>query len=219
MDWKRQGITFVVLFLLVGVLFAAVGTCRAPRPQAGGMPPTARVVDLMLENPPAAPGRLSPDAFTIRAEVADTKEKRQQGLSGRSGLQPGYGMLYVYEQPEQPEFSEASTRFAVSVAFLSADGAVLGIHDTEPNDPTPFTPSEPVKYALEVRRGWFQDHGLSVGARFVLPPDIEAAAGALPPPAGSTSPAPAQAPPEAGTKSSAPAPGEEAAEAAPKRSE
>jgi uncharacterized membrane protein (UPF0127 family) len=192
-NWRSQIVTFLVIFLVVGLLFAMPGGCRPSRQQAGARPAAARVVDLSIEGmPPAATaGRLSPYSFIVHAEVAETKEQRQRGLSGRPGLEPGYGILYVYEHPERPEFSEASTSFSLSVAFMRADGTVLGIHDTEPNDPTPFTPPEPVTYALEVRRGWFQDRDIGVGARFKIPPEVK---GSVAPPTEAPPTVPAETP-------------------------
>ena len=126
MNWKSHLVTFVLVFLVV-VLFAQ--TCR-PRTRAGAVPPPdARFVTLTLEG---RPERLTELSYEVRAEVADTQAKRQQGLSGRAGLEPGAGMLYVYEQPQRPEFSEAATRFGLSVAFLRDDGTVAEVRENLP---------------------------------------------------------------------------------------
>ncbi len=206
MNWRSQIITFLVIFLVIGLLFAVPGGCRPSRQQAPGRPASARVVDISVEGMPPAvqASRLSPYSFLIHAEVAETKEQRQAGLSGRPGLELGFGMLYVYERPERPEFSEARTPFPLSVAFMRADGTVVEIHNAEANDPTPFMPKEPVQYALEVRSGWFQDRDLSVGARFRMPSDL--LKGAAAPAEGSAVPAegPAAAPAETPAKSAAP---------------
>lgn len=169
MNWKSHIITFLLIFLAV-VLFAQ--TCRQ-RPQGRPIrPPDARVVSLVLEG---RPERLGAASYTVHAEVADTLQKRQQGLSGRPGLEQGFGMLYVYPEAQRPEFSEAGTGFPVSVAFLRKDGTVAEVRKVRENDPTAFRPAEPVSYTLELRAGWFEDRGVGAGARFIIPEDLTAA--------------------------------------------
>jgi len=181
MNWKSHLLTFVLLFLVV-VLFAQ--TCRPRRPSGAVPPPDARFVTLTLEG---RPERLTGLSYEVRAEVADTQEKRQRGLSGRAGLEPGYGMLYVYDEPQQPKFSQAATRFPLSAAFLRDDGTVAEIRDTQAGDPSVIQPAEPVRYVLEVRAGWFEDRGVGRGSRFQLPDDLTA------PPAAPVEPADAAA--------------------------
>jgi uncharacterized membrane protein (UPF0127 family) len=161
--WKTHLLTFVVIFVAV-VLVAQ--SCR-PRSQAGGVPPPdARFVTLVLDG---RPERLSEFSYEVRAELADTPQKRAQGLAGRPGLEPGGGMLYVYDEPRRPEFSEAATRFPLSIAFLRDDGTIAEVRDTAALDQDVVQPEEPVRYILEVRAGWFADRGVGPGARFLLP--------------------------------------------------
>jgi hypothetical protein len=173
--WRSQIITFLIVFLLIGLLFSMPGGCKPPRQQTAARPAAARVIDLTTEGmpPAAAAGRVSPYSFVIHAEVAETKEQRQRGLSGRPAVEPGYGMLYVYDRPERPEFSEALTPFPLSVAFMKADGTIAEIRNAEANDPTPFLPRVPISYALEVRSGWFQDRDIAAGARFKIPAGLK----------------------------------------------
>ncbi len=76
----------------------------------------------------------------MQAEVASTPEARQAGLVGRGGLQPGYGMLYVYPEPQQTKFEWSKMTFPVSDAFLGDDGTILAIHQAAAHDSTPYTP-------------------------------------------------------------------------------
>jgi uncharacterized membrane protein (UPF0127 family) len=116
-------------------------------------------------------GGLSQYSFVIKAEVADTEDKRAPGLSGRRALMPGYGMLYVFDEPEKPTFSEARTAFPLTTAFLRADGTIALLHVTTARDPVPFSCEEAVPFVLQVRAGWFRDRGIKEGDRLVLPPE------------------------------------------------
>ncbi len=163
MNWKKHIIIFLVVFLLGGLLMRP-GGCA---PAGVGHPEDAVFVELSVPEAPRVEHQAAV-SYTIRAEVADTPEKRQQGLTGRRGLEPGYGMLFVYPEPSEPRMSQAETPFPLSVAFVTEDGEIIGIRDTEPNDSTIFTPPEPVPYVLQVRGGWFADRGLEEGDRLEI---------------------------------------------------
>jgi len=160
--WTKHLLIFIVVFLALGYFFR--GGC-APGGTGGGPPPDARFVEVRVPGLPGASEHQAGRSYALRAEVADTVEKRQKGLSGRRGLEPGHAMLYVYLEPRTPEFTGGSTPFPLSTAFLRDDGTIASIHKTEPKDATRFGPEEPVRYALEVRQGWFEDRGLKAGDR------------------------------------------------------
>jgi uncharacterized membrane protein (UPF0127 family) len=166
MNWKKHIPIIIIVFLLAG-LFMRPGGC--PGPAGSGRPPDARIVEISAAGLPEQGSGQSPLSYTIHAEVADTAAARRQGLSGRRGLEPGYGMLYVYSPPAAMEFTEQGTAFPLSVAFLRQDGTVLGIHQTVARDPGRFSPPEPLPYVLEVREGWFADRGIVPGDRLVMP--------------------------------------------------
>jgi len=169
MDWKKHILTFVVIFLLMGLLLSGRGACPGQQARQPIRPPNAKLVTIELAG---KPGYAAKRSYEIRCEVADTKDQKQRGLGGRPGLEPGYGMLYVYDPPQEPEFSEARTGFALSLAFLKADGTITKIQRTAKNDRRVVAPDEPVTYVLEVRSGWFEDRNVRVGARFLLPPEL-----------------------------------------------
>lgn len=195
MNWKKHILTFVVIFLLMGLLLSGRGSCT--QQQAGGpiRPPDATLATIDLAD---GPGHAAERSYQIRCEVADTKEKKRRGLAGRPGLEPGYGMLYVYDPPQKPEFSEAETGFPLSLAFLRDDGTIAKIQRTAKNDRQVITPDEAVTYVLEVRSGWFEDRNVRIGDRFLLPPGLEAAPSAEEPPAPSPEPEPAAGPAPSG---------------------
>ncbi|MFW6189624.1 MAG: DUF192 domain-containing protein [Planctomycetota bacterium] len=170
MNWKSAIITFLIAFLLVGLLTRG-GAC--PMGGRGGQIGPSPEAEILTIEPAGRPWEkaegLAAASFRLRAEVADTDQKRKQGLVGRDALQPGYGMLYVYEEPRQPKFDWSGMKFGVSAAFMKADGTIIAIHTAPREDQQTFAPPEPIKYALETRPGWFADRVIEVGDRMSIP--------------------------------------------------
>lgn len=107
----------------------------------------------------------------LAVEIADTPEERAQGLMYRDHLADDRGMLFVYPDAQERRFWMKNTRIPLSIAFLDPAGTILSIADMKPLD-TNTTPSgAPAMYALEVNKGWFAAHGVTVGTLVTgLPP-------------------------------------------------
>ena len=56
-----------------------------------------------------------------------------------------------------------NTYVPLDVAFLDASLRILNIEPLEPEDLTTKSSLEPALLALEVRQGWFSDHGVEPG--------------------------------------------------------
>ncbi|MFO8006905.1 MAG: DUF192 domain-containing protein [Candidatus Brocadiia bacterium] len=105
----------------------------------------------------------------VTAELAATPQARSYGVQGRDGLPPGHGMLFFWERPLRARFVMKSVSFPLSVAFIRADGIITDIEHMEPGDQVGVVSSVPVNYVLEMRRGWFSEHGVREGGRVVVP--------------------------------------------------
>jgi uncharacterized membrane protein (UPF0127 family) len=103
--------------------------------------------------------------FQITAEVAEKPEERAVGLMGRRSLPPNHGMLFVFEQPSQQCFWMRNTPLPLTIAFIAEDGKIVNFADMVPFSEQPHCSAKPVKFALEMTRGWFQQRG-------VLPNDV-----------------------------------------------
>jgi uncharacterized membrane protein (UPF0127 family) len=102
---------------------------------------------------------------TVTVEVADTAQKRQQGLMQRTSLPDGHGMLFVFEAPKETCFWMHDTPLPLSIAFLDRQGHIVEIQDMEPlSDVLHCAPFE-VQHALEMNQGWFKRHAIRVGDR------------------------------------------------------
>jgi uncharacterized membrane protein (UPF0127 family) len=101
----------------------------------------------------------------VTAELARTSEQRATGLMNRFSLQPDHGMLFVFERPEPQGFWMKNTYIPLSIAFIDNDGRILNIDDMAPQTEDTHWSNGPAQYALEVRKGWFKEHGIAAGAR------------------------------------------------------
>ena len=100
----------------------------------------------------------------IVAEVATTQDQRSLGLMNRFSLQPDHGMLFVFERPEPLAFWMKNTYIPLSIAFIAADGRIVNIEDMQPQTEDSHWSKGPALYALEMKKGWFQERGIGPGA-------------------------------------------------------
>jgi hypothetical protein len=108
---------------------------------------------------------LSAGIHIIRAEVANTEINRRQGLMYRKALPDNEGMLFVFDEPEVQCFWMHNTLLPLSIAFMADDGTIINIEDMAPQTDDNHCAKQPVRYALEMAQGWFEQHGIQSGKR------------------------------------------------------
>jgi uncharacterized membrane protein (UPF0127 family) len=101
---------------------------------------------------------------TVRAEVADTPQLRERGLMHRTELGEHEGMLFVYSSEAPRAFWMRDTYIPLDIAFLDAGQVVVDLQAMEPETEVLHESRVPAMFALEVNQGWFQRHGVEVGA-------------------------------------------------------
>ena len=70
--------------------------------------------------------------FTV--EVADTIDRRVQGLQHRRELAADAGMLFVFEQPQPASMWMKNTFISLDMLFIDENGGVVGVaENTEPH--------------------------------------------------------------------------------------
>lgn len=99
----------------------------------------------------------------LSIEVANTPSETATGLMGRNELGKNSGMLFDFKGDTKTAFYMKNTSIPLSIAFIDADGKILGIADMKPFDLTPVEPHESYRYAIEVNQGWFAEHGIKPG--------------------------------------------------------
>jgi uncharacterized protein len=107
----------------------------------------------------------------VRVEIADTEAKREKGLMYRTALGEDRGMLFVFDREQVLAFWMKNTLIPLSVAFMDSEGRIVDIQNMKPLDDEPphYVSAEPSQFALEVNRGFFEEHGVKVGDSAELP--------------------------------------------------
>ncbi len=111
-------------------------------------------------------------------ELATNSFSRARGLSGRTTLPDGYGMLFVFTDSQVRTFWMRGCLIPLDVAFIDADLRIVQIH-TMPAEPgqagdVHYSSVTPARYALEVPAGGLTRAGVKVGDKVSLIGNIPA---------------------------------------------
>ena len=114
--------------------------------------------------------KLGAGMHQIDAQVAATTEQRMTGLMYRQEMPQQEGMLFVFEYPSQQCFWMRNTLLPLSTAFVADDGTIVNIEDMAPMTENSHCSTKPVRYVLEMNKGWFAKKGIKAGTRLAGAP-------------------------------------------------
>ena len=107
---------------------------------------------------------------TIAVELAENSSELQKGLSGRSALPEGEGMLLVFDEPDRYGIWMPDMHFPIDVVWIGADRRI--VHITEgivpESYPTIFQPDLPATSILELPAGTVARYGWRAGDEVTL---------------------------------------------------
>ena len=109
--------------------------------------------------------QLNAGMHLIRAEVVSDPGTRAQGLMYRKSMAQNAGMLFIFDEAAVHCMWMKNTLIPLSVAFIDDRGAIVNIADMEPQTEASHCAAQPVRYALEMNRGWFAARGVKPGSR------------------------------------------------------
>ncbi len=111
---------------------------------------------------------ISINDVSIKVEIANTPEKRRQGLMYRKKLSEFSGMLFKYDSEDILSFWMKNTYIPLSIAFIASDGTIKEILHMKPESQRPARSSFFCKYALEMNQGFFKQHNIQVGDKVLF---------------------------------------------------
>jgi uncharacterized membrane protein (UPF0127 family) len=114
--------------------------------------------------------KLSAGMHLIDAQMALTPEQRQIGLMFRKEMPQQEGMIFVFEQATQQCFWMKNTLLPLTAAFVADDGTIVNLADMKPQTTDPHCSAQPVRYVLEMNKGWFAKKGIKAGSKLGGPP-------------------------------------------------
>ncbi|MEK9200816.1 MAG: DUF192 domain-containing protein [Patescibacteria group bacterium] len=118
---------------------------------------------------------LSVGSSTFRVEIKDTPKERAQGLSGRTSLDEGHGMLFIFDKPDIYQFWMKDMRFPLDFVWID-NGQVVELIEDVPNPtkddliPQIITPTQKVRQVLEIPAGSIKKFKIKVGNSVILNP-------------------------------------------------
>ena len=105
----------------------------------------------------------------IKAELAIYPHEIKKGLMFRKKMDPGTGMLFVFEQATQQNFWMKNTRIPLDIAYFSPNGKLVEIHAAKPFDLSGVpSRSKNIQFVLELNLNDFRNQKIKIGDRLDL---------------------------------------------------
>ena len=101
----------------------------------------------------------------VDAQVAQTPEQRATGLMFRGEMPQAEGMLFVFEHASAQCFWMKNTLLPLTAAFVADDGTIVNLADMKPQTSDSHCSSKPVRFVLEMNKGWFAKKGIKAGSK------------------------------------------------------
>jgi uncharacterized membrane protein (UPF0127 family) len=146
-------------------LLAALGCDHSAPPSATGGPDQPQHL---------ATAKIRVGAVPLVVEVARTREENAKGMMFRKSLEPDEAMLFIADRDTNLAFWMKDTYVDLDLAYIRSDGVIVQIEAMKALDTESVYSREPARFTLETPAGWFAAHGIAVGAKVEIPPDVAA---------------------------------------------
>ena len=101
----------------------------------------------------------------INVEIADTQEKRVDGLKWRNSMPQNSGMLFIYDNDRLGGFWMRDTLIDLDIAFIDKKGFIVGVDTMKSQSSKIYKPEIAYRYVLELNAGFFKQHKIGVGEK------------------------------------------------------
>ena len=156
---------FLALTVSLGVLSGCDSSAGPQVPRRDDHPAGAFLVQL--------------NGHSFHVELADTLQRRRQGLAGRDHLGPDGGMLFVFPAPARMTMWMKGCGIPLDVLFFDHNKRLINFHTMAVGSPGQADHSLPIyssdksaKYALEVPAGTSRRLRLKPGAAISFCPEL-----------------------------------------------
>jgi uncharacterized membrane protein (UPF0127 family) len=105
---------------------------------------------------------------TVAVTIADTPDRRDYGLQGRSSLADGSGMLFIFDPAQPVLFARKTVPFPIDVIFVRADERVAAVLPLDAGHQFAASPGD-VRWVVEVPGGWARRSSVTTGSAFTPP--------------------------------------------------
>jgi uncharacterized protein len=109
--------------------------------------------------------KLGAGMHQIDVQLAMSPEQKQTGLMWRKEMPQHEGMLFVFDMPSKQCFWMKNTLLPLTAAFVADDGTIVNLVDMKPQTLDSHCSTKPVRYVLEMNKGWFAKKGIKAGAK------------------------------------------------------
>jgi uncharacterized membrane protein (UPF0127 family) len=129
------------------------------------------------------------DNTSVMAVIADTGNKRKNGLSGVTEMGEDQGLFFVFnDRGVEPEFWMKDMLIPIDILWIEGETVVKIDHNVQPPAPdtpdrelTIYEPGQPIDFVLEVNGGFSDAKGIVTGSTIdysnvkwaVTPPFLE----------------------------------------------
>lgn len=142
---------FDILFLLIFIVFIALVVVNIGKP---------------------AKNEVCFDKECIEVELAATYEEQLKGLSNRTSLDEGSGMLFVFKRRDSYPFWMKGMLFPLDIVWIDESGVVVDLFENAIpcNGPVCIAiyPEASAKYVLELNAGTIKRIGFGVGDKLEI---------------------------------------------------
>lgn len=100
----------------------------------------------------------------LKIILADSEDKRIQGLSNRESIHEDQGMLFLFPEAGHHGIWMKDMKFSIDIIWLDEKFQVVDfIEDVRPESyPHIFKPKKPAKYVLETNSGFVKMNGVKI---------------------------------------------------------
>lgn len=107
---------------------------------------------------------------TLVVEVVDTPESREQGLSGRTGIEFNDGMLFTFPSAGRFGFWMKDMQFPIDIIWINKEGVIVHIvENAKPEDyPAKYVNAPEASYVLEIKANQARVYGMYLGVKLSI---------------------------------------------------